>query len=108
MSLSRASSTKRKNKEHMGAMNPESPADRVIDRFYELEDADPRHCAHGMMLVGTVLYQITIDSVSRSGKTVQFHCNGEPGSAKRDNVGEWVTENEPHYPIRFVRPSTAA
>jgi hypothetical protein len=56
------------------------------------------------MLVGNVLYQVTISSISRTGRTVYFQCNGEPGSAHRDNLGEWLTEADPHYPIRFVRP----
>ena len=83
-------------------MTWDQPADRAIDRFYQLQDIDPRNCRHGIMLVGNVLYQVTIDSVSRTGKTVYFRCNDEPGSARRDNIGEWLTENEPHYPIRFV------
>jgi hypothetical protein len=86
-------------------MTWDQPADRAIDRFYQLEDIDPRHCAHGIMLVGNVLYRVTIDSVSRTGKTVYFRCNGEPGSARRDNIGEWLTETEPHFPIRFIPPA---
>lgn len=88
-------------------MTWDQPADRAINRFYEMEDADPRACEHGIMLVGNVLYRVTIDSVSRTGKTVYFHCNGEPGSARRDNIGEWMTETDPHWPIRFVQNPAA-
>jgi hypothetical protein len=83
-------------------------AERAIDRFYELEEADPRDSAYGIMLVDNVLYRVTIDAISRSGKTVFYTCNDQPGSATRDRTGEWQTDAEPRYPIRFVNPAPRA
>ena len=84
-------------------MTCEEPSDRAIDRFYEIEDAHPTQCEYGVMLVNHVMYRVAIQSISRSGKTVYYRCDGRLASAKRDSLGEWQSENEPHWPIRFVR-----
>ena len=83
-------------------MTHDAPADRAIDRFYELKEADPRHCSYGIMLVQNMMYRVTVESVSRSGKSVQFRCDGKLGTARRDVTGEWQDESEPHWPIRFI------
>jgi hypothetical protein len=77
-------------------------AERAIDRFYELDDVDPRQSAYGIMLAGNVMYRLNIASISRSGKSVFYQCNGQTGCARRDLTGEWQCETEPHWPIRFV------
>jgi hypothetical protein len=83
-------------------MKPEDIADPAIDRFYALEDADPRLCTFGIMLVGHVMYRVKIESVSRTGRTVFYRCNDKLGKARRDITGEWQSAEE-HRPIRFGR-----
>ena len=83
-------------------MTHDAPADRAIDRFYELKEADPQHCTYGIMLVQDVMYRVTIESVSRTGKTVHYLCNGYRAMARRDVTGEWQAVAEPHWPIRFI------
>ena len=83
-------------------MTPEDIADPAIDRFYALEDADPRLCTFGIMLVGHVMCRVKIESVSRTGRTVFYRCNDKLGKARRDVTGEWKSAEE-NWPIRFGR-----